>query len=277
MYIVEDEQNTLKSRSGYIIKTMVMNKTHEKNFPVKSKMIAVWGSPHSGKTLFSVKLASTIYEQYKSTVIVLHADMETTSIPVIFPNCKSSELFSVGAALSGTDVTQDEVIKNMITVKGKANFGFLGYLDGENKYSYPKCGEPKIRALFAVLKGLADYVIVDCTSNLSNVISKVAIIDADEIIRFAVPDLKSISYYASQMPLYTEPCYRFEQHIQALNIPDAELYIPIEDAKQHFRDVRFTIPHCREVKQQMMDGRLLDNINDKKFNGKFKAVVERLV
>lgn len=242
-----------------------------------SKMIAVWGSPHSGKTLFSVKLASAIYEQYKSTVIILHADMETPAIPVLFPNCKSSELFSVGTALSSTDITQDEVIKNMVTVKGKTNFGFLGYRDGDNKYTYPKCGESKIRALFAVLKGLADYVVVDCTSNLSNVISNTAVKDANEIIRLASPDLKSISYYASQMPLYAEPVYRLDEHLQALNIPDAELYIPLEDAKQHFRDVRFTVPHSREAKQQMMDGKLLDNINDKKFNKKFKAVVERLV
>lgn len=34
MYIVEYEQKLSKSHSGYTKKIMVMNKTHEKNFPV---------------------------------------------------------------------------------------------------------------------------------------------------------------------------------------------------------------------------------------------------
>ena len=35
-----------------------------------SKLIAVWGSPDSGKTSFAVKLASAVYERYNSTVLV---------------------------------------------------------------------------------------------------------------------------------------------------------------------------------------------------------------
>ena len=34
-----------------------------------AKVITVWGSPDSGKTTFSVKLASTIYSEYNSTVM----------------------------------------------------------------------------------------------------------------------------------------------------------------------------------------------------------------
>ena len=52
----------------------------------KGKIIAVWGSPASGKSTFAVKLATAIYDNFESTVIVLFTDLETPMIPVIFPN-----------------------------------------------------------------------------------------------------------------------------------------------------------------------------------------------
>jgi len=37
----------------------------------REKIITVWGPPHSGKTTFALKMAETLYEKSKSTVIVL--------------------------------------------------------------------------------------------------------------------------------------------------------------------------------------------------------------
>jgi len=100
-----------------------------------SKLIAVWGTPDSGKTTFATKLARSIYEEYQSTVIVVYADNETPTLPVIFPNYKKEDMFSVGAALAKTDVTQEDVVKQLVTVKDKQNFGFLGFTDGENRWT----------------------------------------------------------------------------------------------------------------------------------------------
>lgn len=33
-----------------------------------SKIIAIWGSPNSGKTSFATKIAQAIYEKYSATV-----------------------------------------------------------------------------------------------------------------------------------------------------------------------------------------------------------------
>ena len=62
------------------------------------KLIAVWGSPDSGKTTFSVKLAEALYNRSrgKSAVIVVFTDIVTPTIPVIFPNFRSEDVFSVG-------------------------------------------------------------------------------------------------------------------------------------------------------------------------------------
>ena len=242
-----------------------------------SKVIAIWGTPNSGKTTFATKLARAIYDEYQATVVVVYTDYETPTLPIIFPNYKKEELCSIGVALSQTDIDRHEVVKQMITVKDKQNFAFLGFTDGENKYTYPEFDATKVRALYSVLETLADFVIIDCTSSLDNQLSKVAIREADEVIRLSAPTLKSVSYLSSQLPLYTDPMFRLEEHIQGICVTDADLYMPIDEAKSQLHDVRFTIPYCRAVKQQMLDGNLYEVTKDKNFNKKFKAIVEKVV
>lgn len=242
-----------------------------------SKLIAVWGAPFSGKTTFALKLASAVYERYSSTVLVLSCDDVTPALPVLFPQFKADELYSVGAALSQTDVTQQEVIKSIVTCKGKINLGYLGYKDGENRYTYPSYGEAKARALLEVLQSLADFVIVDCASGLGNVLSATAVKQADEVIRLAAPTLKSISFFSSQLPLYADPAYRCDRHILGLNCTEADCFMPIEEAKSHFKEISFTLPYCREIRQQSIDGELIKPVPDKKYAAKFKAIADKVV
>lgn len=242
-----------------------------------SKVIAVWGAPNSGKTTFATKLARCIYDEYQATVIVVYTDNETPTLPIIFPNYKKEDLCSVGVALAKTDIDRYEVVKQMVTVKDKQNFCFLGFTDGENRYTYPAFDATKVRSLYSVLASLADYVIVDCTSSLKNPLAKVAVREADTVIRLSAPTLKSVSFMASQLPLYADPMFRLEEHIEGINVTDEDLYMPIDEAKAHLHDARFTIPYSRAVKQQMLDGDLYEVVGDKKFNGKFKAIVEKIV
>jgi MinD superfamily P-loop ATPase len=242
-----------------------------------SKVIAVWGAPNSGKTTFATKLARCIYDEYQATVIVVYTDNETPTLPIIFPNYKKEDLCSVGVALAKTDIDRYEVVKQMVTVKDKQNFCFLGFTDGENRYTYPAFDATKVRSLYSVLASLADYVIVDCTSSLKNPLAKVAVREADTVIRLSAPTLKSVSFMASQLPLYADPMFRLEEHIEGINVIDEDLYMPIDEARSHMHDVRFTIPYSRAVKQQMLDGDLYEVVGDKKFNGKFKAIVEKIV
>lgn len=241
-----------------------------------SKLIAVWGSPQSGKTTLAVKLALTLYERYKSTVILLHTDMETPVLPVLFANRKPDELYSVGAPLSQTEVTKDEVIRAMNTVKGRQNFAALGFKDGENVNTYPQFDGQRIDSLFKVLKDLADFVIVDCVSGRGNLLSDRTLVNADEAIRLATPDLRCMSFYASQMPLYLDPKYRLSEQAQGLTLTQADVYLPVEDVKQYLKGVSFTLPYCRDLRQQMEDGLLLKSVADKKYRAKLYAIAERM-
>ena len=239
-----------------------------------SKTIAVWGSPRSGKTMFSVKLANAIYDRYKTNVVVLFTDITTPAIPVLFPSAKRDTLFSVGKVLTKTDITVDETIKNLVLIKNKANFGILGYLCGENKFTYPRYDEIKAKDLVNVMRTLANFVIIDCMSDLSeSVLSSVAVSEADEVIRLASPDLSCLSWYLSQIPLVSGA----ERHIQGINVPDMDICVPVSDVRSHLGEVSFTLPFSRDVKQQFCEGKLFEDVGDKRFNAVIGAIADKVV
>ena len=244
----------------------------------KGKIVAIWGSPNSGKTTFATKLATAIYDSYRSTVIVLYCNLETPVLPIIFPNMKHEDVGSVGIPLAKVDIENEDVIANLVTVKERQNFGFLGYRGGENKYTYPKYGRGKAEDLLDVLCKLADYVVVDCISDIeSSILSSVSMEKADQIIRLSSPDLKSVSYNLSQMPLYSDGKYRLESHIMGLNVPEADVYMPVEEVKSHLKDIAFTVPFSRQVKVQMQAGKLYEQTKDKAFDNRLKAIAKRVV
>ena len=244
----------------------------------EGKIIAVWGSPNSGKTTFATKLATSIYSSFESTVITLFCDLETPVLPVLFPFHKTEELGSVGVPLSKTEVEQGDIISNLVTVKDMQNFGFLGYKTGENKYSYPKFGRAKAEDLLTELCRLADYVIVDCTSNLEDsIIAQTAIEKAEQIIRLSSPDLKSISFYLSQLPCMSDSKYRLDEHIQGINTPNADVFMPIEEAKAQLGEVSFTVPFSSSVKEQMQQGKLFERSSDKRFESRMRDIAGQVV
>lgn len=245
---------------------------------MEGKIIAVWGSPHSGKTTFTTKLAAAIYSNFESTVITLYTDLETPVIPILFPFDKPEELGSVGYPLSKTEIEQRDIIGNLVTVKDMQNFGFLGYKTGENKYTYPKFGRAKAEDLLDELCKLADYVVVDCTSNPDgNVLAQTAIEKAEQIIRLSSPDLKSISFFLSQLPVYSDSKYRLDDHIIGLNTPNVDVLMPIEEAKTQLGDVSFTVPFSAAVKEQMQQGKLYAKTSDKRFEGRMREIAGKVV
>lgn len=242
------------------------------------KIIAVWGSPNSGKTTFATKLATAIYASFESTVITLFTDLETPVLPLLFPFDKTEDLGSVGVPLSKTEVEQGDIINNLVTVKDMQNFGFLGYKTGENRFSYPKFGKAKAEDLLNELCRLADYVIVDCTSNLSdNVIAQTAIEKADQIIRLSSPDLKSMSFYLSQLAVYGDSKYRLDEHIHGINTPNVDVFMPIEEAKAQFGEISFTVPFSSAVKEQMQQGKLHVRTSDKRFETRMQDIASQVV
>ncbi len=244
----------------------------------QAHIIAVWGSPGSGKTTFATKLATAIYDQYQSSVMVLYTDLETPTLPVLFPNEKDEDIGSVGMALSKTDIDIDDVQRIAVTAKKRGNLVLFGYKAGDNKYTYPKYGRAKAEALIELLCRNTDYLIIDCPSLLDgNPLAACGMELADQIIRLASPDLKSISYYLSTLPMLTDTKFRPDEHIQGLNVPCGDVCMPIEEAKAHLGQLAFTVPFSRAVKMQMQCGQILAPTHDKAFEKRMEDIAQKVV
>lgn len=236
-----------------------------------SKLIAVCGSPESGKTTVSLKLAQELYYKKAGSVIFFSPDMRIPAMAYIFPHSKAADLFSIGTVLDKTDIYTEDVLKQLVPVKTMRNFGFFGYTAGENKYSYPRPTEDKVAALFRIMGEIADYVVVDCVSDMDDLISRMAIAGADSVIQTVTPDLKSIAYYASQAEMFENT---LERGIKVLCVRDRDMYLPIEEVKSHFKDVAFTLPYNRPLKQQSLNGSLSERLADSKYRKQMAAVAK---
>ncbi len=238
-----------------------------------AKLIAVWGAPNSGKTSFMVKLAREIYKNNSSSkVICVLPDNSTPALPVLFPNKKAEDFYSMGKLLDMADFSTNDVLSHFVLAKGIKNIVFMGYSYGENRFTYAEYTGEKANTFLDMCKYLSDYVLVDCGSELEDRVSYYAMLKADTIFRLASPTLKSISFMASNLPMYSEEKYQLDRHIPVLNVTEQDVFMPVEDAANLLGNIRYTIPYCAELKKQFYSGEMLDLINNKKYQAIWQKI-----
>ena len=238
------------------------------------KLIAVCGSPNSGKTTAALKLAQEIYNQKKTSVQFISPDLNVPCMAYLFPNGKDSELYSLGVALDKTDIYKEDVLRQTVNVKTMQNFGFLGFKLGENRYSYPRPTEDKIVQLFTVLKDSVEYVICDCTCDLDDLVSSIAKRDCDIAVQMFSPDMKCISYYASCVNQFL---LIDGKKLKVLNVMDIDIYVPIHETETHFGGMDFKLPYERNLKQQMITGTLSERIGNCKYRGEIERLAKAVM
>ena len=101
-----------------------------------NQMLAVWGSPGSGKTTVAVKLAERLAGQKRDVALVL-CDMTAPMLPCICPPGDLEGEHSLGSILAATHVSDSLVRHNCITHKRYGHLTIIGMLKGENEYTYP--------------------------------------------------------------------------------------------------------------------------------------------
>ena len=133
----------------------------------ENQMLAVWGSPGSGKTTVAVKLAARLAMQ-KRDVALLLCDMNTPMLPCICPPGELEEEHSLGSILAATHVSESLVRHNCITHKRFRHLTLLGMRKGENEYTYPPYERTQAEELLQCLRGIAPYIIIDWGSYIAN-------------------------------------------------------------------------------------------------------------
>ena len=235
-----------------------------------NQVLAVWGSPSSGKTIMSVKLARYIASQKKNVILVL-ADMSAPPLPYVCPSSDLESELSLGNILGAAHVDGNLVKQNAILHKKNEYLTMFAMLKGENAFSYAPYTETQAREFIHALRQLADYIIIDCTSNITNdILSAVSLIESDAVLRLVSCDLKSISYLNSQLPLLLDN--KFNANKQYKAVSNVSSFQADDEIEQIVGGINFKIPHSDEVYKQFLAGNLFGGLTEKDSKDFRKAV-----
>lgn len=153
------------------------------------KVITVWGSPGSGKSMFCCILAKALTRD-KRKAIIINADMNVPMLPVWLPEQIIQTNTSIGQVLSSVEIDTSLVASHVTVLKNYPFIGMMGYAAGENPLSYPEVKYTMVLQLIHAAAKLVDFVILDCSTSMTNVFTPAAIEAGDVVIRILTPDLK---------------------------------------------------------------------------------------
>lgn len=213
----------------------------------QDKILAVMGSPGSGKTTIAVKLAATLARQ-KKNVIVVFCDPFTPVVPVLLAP-DSIHNTSLGELLTAPGLTQTNILNACVPVPDSDYISLLGYKSGESLMQYPKITRDKTVELFVSLRYLADYIILDCAAVFeADPASFVGIEIADRVLRLGTANLKGISYFQTHNPMLKDSRFdkgRFQTAIGCLKVGQ-----DWESVSGQYGGVGYVLPYVAELEQQ---------------------------
>ena len=132
-------------------------------------------------------------------------------------------------------------------------------------------GEELIRGL----REIVPYVVIDCSSYIANdILSAVALMEADSVLQLASCDLKSVGYLSSQLPLLGELKWdKDKQYRVASNIKPFQA---ADRIGQVLGSVVFRLPYSQELEEQYLAGNLLADLTLKD-SRPFRKELERII
>ncbi len=270
--MINFKKNTIFSRS-------IEEKTVKEDI-LHGGVLAVWGSPGSGKTTAAVKLAKYLADKKKNVVLVL-CDMTAPMLPCICPpsdlecdKISKRPYGSLGSILSAAHVTEPLVKYNMITHKKMSYLTMLGMLKGENEYTYASYTKTQAQELIEALRKIAPFVIIDCGSYIANdILSAISLLECDSVLRLASCDLKSISYLSSQLQLLQNSNWDMDkQYKVASNVKSKHDIDHMSDA---LGSISFKLPYSDEVEEQYLAGNLFADLTLKS-SREFRRGIEKI-
>lgn len=238
---------------------------------INKRIIAVWGSPYSGKSTIATKLAKELTKKEKNVGIV-YADYRLPMLPLVVDKASYEEIpFSVGELLQLENVTED-IISEKTNLIHNEFLGIYGYKYGENEYSYPDTSKEQVKKFLDKLIQIYDYVIVDCTSSLStNMLSATSMLEADVIIKISDVTNKSVIFYSSSKNVLENPILQDKKQINIINKIES-----IELEQYDFgNNIKMHIPYTKEVIDQNILGNLFKGLEYKQ-SRKFREAISKI-
>lgn len=104
-----------------------LEQEREEEMPEEGGVLAVWGSPSSGKTVVSVKLAEHLAKKKRNVILIL-ADMITPPLPYLCAPSDIEQERSLGSILAASHVTENLIKKNCMFYRKNDYLSMVGLI-----------------------------------------------------------------------------------------------------------------------------------------------------
>ncbi len=255
---------------------MKLKKKSQKNKNIlrnDNKIIAIWGSPGSGKTTLALKIAKELGSK-KKNVMIIHDDVFCPTIPIVLPKLKENDK-SLGKIFANPIIDQDSILENSITIRNYEHIALIGHQKGENPFTYSEYTKERVIDLLILLRHLVDYIIIDCSSILTESILTITALElADKVIRLSTADFKGLSYFKSTLLLLMDQKFKSEEHLRVIS--NTKDFQGSDIVNEVLRGSNIFLPNTLEIEEQYADGKLFESLRDKnsvKFNDELNKIM----
>jgi MinD-like ATPase involved in chromosome partitioning or flagellar assembly len=123
---------------------------------------------------------------------------------------------------------------------------------------------------------LVDYVIIDCSPNMTNFFTPAAIDSADVVVRVLTPDLKGINYLKAHQPLLLDARFRFDEHLSFAGM--ARPFHAIEEMGHIIGGWAGMLPYSKEIDRCATEGGMFKAIDycNTRYIASVKTVMEAI-
>jgi len=240
-----------------------------------AKIITVWGSPGSGKSMFCCMLAKALTRD-KRKAIIANADNGVPILPVWLPEQLVPANASIGQVLSSVEIDTALTASHVTVLKAYPFIGLMGYCAGENPLSYPEIKYDMAVGLIMAASKLVDFVILDCSSTMTNVFTPAAIESGDLVVRILTPDLKGIHYLKAHQPLLADSRFRYDRHMTFAGL--ARPFHAIDEMGHLIGGFDGLLPYGKEIDRCATEGGMFQAISycNQKYTASLNKVLEGL-
>lgn len=236
------------------------------------QIVAVWGSPGSGKTTTCLKLAQQLAKQGKDVLIIMD-DPFCPNLPVV--TTQPMDVRSLGELMAAQKISQEDILAACVPLSSR--ICVLGYVLGDNLYKYASYNRARADELFILTRHIVDVVLVDCDSRVSkSALSAAALDTADKVIRICECTRKSTSALESARGLILENKYNTSKHICCYSIVKPWQDLSVYQTKLLTKHI---LPFCPELESQMESMQLLEPLSGKpgtKYENSIKSLLQEV-
>lgn len=244
------------------------------------RMIAVWGSPGSGKGVVSVALATQLASLHKNTVII-SGNSSVPALPVYLPKAYIGADGSLGALLN-SPMQNASALKGFIHLHpGSERIGVMGLASGESTLSYNAFDGKGIARLQELLDSSPfDYILFDCESNPTrDSMTLLALQNSDHVLRILTPDVMGIEFEKSHLSWMTGAAeIRNDEHIRIIS--PIHSFSPLETMQTVAGKAEYMLPFSNKVYGKYIAGELISGCSDRygiQFDKQVRKLAERIV